>query len=112
MMITFPLDEQGVYRVRVPSDDEPEPRLCIKPRMVGRALSFWDTLRERRLEGKFINDKRAAADAKVFQVNDGERLFLEPLTLARWDEIRDRIDGRPVFASEDELLAFYRDMVD
>jgi hypothetical protein len=107
-----PLDPRGVYRVRVPSDEEPEARLAIAPRVTAKELSFFDTLRERTLVGRFLRDKRAAADAVCFQIDGGERLFFEPMTLERYAEIKDRIDGRPEFASEAELRAFYLDMVE
>jgi hypothetical protein len=106
------LNERGIYRVSIPSDTEPEPRLAIGPRMVGSALAFFDTLRERVLEGDFIQDARAPADAVCFQVREGERIWLEPMTLERYDEIKDRIDGRPEFSSEQELREFYLDMVE
>jgi hypothetical protein len=108
----FPLDPRGVYRVAVPGDAEPRARLCIAPRLVGKSLAFFDSLRERILEGAFVEDARAPKDAAVFQVTDGARMWIEPLTLARWREIKDRIDGRPDFASEAELRAFYLRMVD
>lgn len=106
------LDERGVYRVRLPADDEPEARLAIGPRLLeGGVLNFFDTLRSRTLQGKLVADPRAPEDAVCFQVDDGERLWLEPMTLARWNEIKDRIDGRPEFASEGELRAFYLEMI-
>jgi len=111
--VTADLDERGVYRVSLPEDKAPEARLAIGPRLLGgRMLNFFDTLRSRNLQGDVVTDARAPDDAVCFQVDDGERLWLEPLTLARWDEIRGRIDGRPVFDSEEELRAFYLEMVD
>jgi hypothetical protein len=108
----FPLDRRGVYRVSLPEDTLPEPRLCIAPRRLGRDLAFFDTLRERVLEGEFVRDPRAPADAICFQVREGARLWLEPMTLARWREIKDRIDGRPDFETEEALRAFYLGMVE
>jgi hypothetical protein len=106
----FPLDPHGVYRVSLPDDTSPRARLCIAPRLVGRSkkeLSFFDSIRERVVEGRFIKDARAPGDAAVFQLTDGARLFIEPLTLPRWREIKDLIDGKPDFASEGELRDFY-----
>lgn len=107
-----PLDSRGVYRVSLPDDAAPRARLCIGPRLVGGQLAFFDTLRERVLTGSFVDDARAPKDAVCFQVKDGARLWIEPLTLARWEQIRDLVDGRPAFGSEAELRAFYLRMVE
>lgn len=110
-MTAFPLDPLGVYRVAVPGDPRPRARLCIAPRALGRDLSFFDTLRERRLEGAFVKDPRAPRDAVCFQVKEGARLWIEPLTLKRFDEVREQLDGQPRFSSEAELRSFFLGMV-
>lgn len=113
----FPLDVHRVYRVSLPDDPAgapPQARLCIGPRPIagGSHLAFFDTLRERVLKGGFVVDERAPRDAVCFQVEGGARLWIEPLTLPRWREIQDRIDGRPEFDSDEALRRFYIAMVE
>lgn len=104
------LDPRGVYRVVFPDDTEPRARLCVAPRVERGQLTYFDSLRDRALDGRFVSDARAQSDAVVFELRDGARLFLEPMTLPRWREIAALVDGRPEFASDAELRAFYLEL--
>ena len=102
-MSTF--DPQMVYRVVLPDDRAPQARLAVGPVYEDGSVRFFDTLRQRVIAGEVSG---SSGDSILFTQSSGNQVTFEPLTLARYSEIVEQIDGQPQFESEEELWSFYR----
>ena len=99
-----------VYRVVLATDDEPQARLAIGPRIDGDAVLFFDTMRQRSIIGQITGHPQGDPEAIRFTQDDGLELVFEPLTLERYQEIAHGIEGQPSFPSTDDLQDFFLDM--
>ncbi|TNE46448.1 MAG: hypothetical protein EP343_22840 [Deltaproteobacteria bacterium] len=98
------------YRVVLETDTTPQARLAIGPTYEDGSVEFFDTNRVRAVVGAVTgNAAPPNQDAIAFTQEDGTSLRFEPLTLERFREIADKIEGTPDFQSTEELQSFYRD---
>lgn len=111
MITPLTFDTHMVYRVRLSTDTHPEARLAIGPIYESGCVRFFDTLRERIIEGQIISAPKTPRDDTIpFATKDGVTLYFEPLNLERYSEIAHQIDGQPHFQSTEQLQSFYRHM--
>ncbi len=109
MTMTTPItfNPKMVYRVVLETDVEPHARLAIGPVGEENYVRFFDTLRQRVIHGEITGPSAKASDTICFTQENGMALMFEPLTLERYLEIVDQIDGQPMFQSTDEVQSFY-----